>query len=109
MNRLFFCYRTILTCVVMTMLSIVTASGTESSQNGEKYHVWEMVEVTLTSRKTYNNPFTEMTVWLDLKGPGFNKRCYGFWDGGNTFRIRITATTPGTWTWKSGSKPADPG
>jgi len=41
-----------------------------------------------------------MTVWVDLKGPGFNKRCYGFWDGGKTFRIRITATAPGTWTWR---------
>jgi len=21
-------------------------------------------------------------VWVQLKGPGFDKRCYGFWDGG---------------------------
>ena len=44
-----------------------------------------------------------------LTGPGFNKRVYGFWDGGQTFRVRIVATQPGTWNWKSGSAPDDPG
>jgi hypothetical protein len=57
----------------------------------------------------YKNPYTDLLVWVDLKGPGFEKRCYGFWDGGKTFRVRVTATAPGTWTWRSGSKPADPG
>lgn len=50
-----------------------------------------------------------MIVWVDLTGPGFNKRVYGFWDGGETFRVRIVATEPGKWTWKSGSAPDDPG
>jgi len=50
-----------------------------------------------------------MKVWVDLMGPGFNKRCYGFWDVGNTFRVRLTATEPGLWTWESGSLPADRG
>ena len=93
----------------MAALNIMTVFCATASDDVEKYHVWEKVEITLTSKKTYNNPYTEMTVWLDLEGPGFNKRCYGFWDGGNTFRVRITATAPGTWTWRSGSGPTDPG
>ena len=46
---------------------------------------------------------------MDLTGPNFKKRVYGFWDGGQTFRVRVVATAPGTWTWRSGSTPADPG
>ena len=54
-------------------------------------------------------PVTEVSVWVELSGPHFNKRVYGFWDGGQTFRVRLLATEPGAWKWRSGSNPADPG
>jgi len=76
---------------------------------GDTVGVWEKVEITLRSEQTYANRYADVTVWVDLKGPGFEKRCYGFWDGGKTFRVRVLATAPGTWTWESGSQPADPG
>jgi len=72
-------------------------------------HVWEKQEVTLTSARTFANPYTDVVVWVDLRGPGFNKRAYGFWDGGQTFRVRLAATAAGAWTWRSGSAPSDPG
>jgi hypothetical protein len=72
-------------------------------------HVWEKVELTLHATNQYTNPYTQVVAWVDLKGPGFDKRCYGFWDGSNVFRVRVLATAPGTWTWRSGSEPADPG
>jgi hypothetical protein len=100
---------TLVLFVIMAMLTIVTISCIDSSSGKENYHVWEKVEITLVSTKTYDNPYSEMNVWVDLKGPGFSKRCYGFWDGGNTFRVRITAPEPGIWTWSSGSLPADRG
>ena len=34
-------------------------------------------------------------MWVDLQGPGFERRCYGFWDGGDVFRVRVLATAPG--------------
>ncbi len=72
-------------------------------------HVWEKQEITLTAKNKYKNPYTDVTVWVDLIGPGFSKRVYGFWDGGSTFHLRLVATQPGTWTWSSGSDPEDPG
>ncbi len=72
-------------------------------------HCWEKRELTFTATGTYSNPYTDVTVWVDLKGPGFAKRVYGFWDGGSTFRVRVAATAPGEWTWSSGSSPADAG
>ena len=72
-------------------------------------HVWEKVEITLHARQSFANPYTDAVVWVDLAGPGFAKRCYGFWDGGDVFRVRLLATAPGTWRWTSGSRPADPG
>src|SRR5579872_6898126 len=72
-------------------------------------HVWEKQEVTLTAARDFGNPYTEVTVWVDLTGPHFHKRVYGFWDGGRTFNVRVVATEPGEWRWTSGSEPADAG
>lgn len=72
-------------------------------------HVWEKVELTFHAKNAYPNPYTNIEVWVDLKGPGFDKRCYGFWDGGDVFRVRVLATQPGPWSWRSGSSPEDPG
>ncbi len=92
--------------IAMGLPSLCAASSTG---DGIITHVWDKVEIPLTAQATYENPYTEVTVWVNLKGPGFDKRCYGFWDGDNTFRVRVTAPAPGTWTWHSGSRPADPG
>ncbi|MCG8401096.1 MAG: DUF4038 domain-containing protein, partial [Firmicutes bacterium] len=67
------------------------------------------VEIVLESNNTYDNPYTEIEVWVDLKGPGFDKRVYGFWDGGSVFKVRITAASPGTWSCISGSNQFDSG
>lgn len=72
-------------------------------------HVWEKHEITLTAERDYANPYTDIAFWIELEGPGFKRRCYGFWDGGKTFRVRVTAAAPGQWRWRSGSDPQDPG
>jgi len=72
-------------------------------------HVWEKREILLSSKRTFPNPYTDVVVWVDLAGPGFNKRVYGFWNGGNEFCVRLVATAPGTWRWHSGSEPSDAG
>ena len=73
------------------------------------YHVWEKVEISLRAAESYENPYTQVEVWVDLEGPAFKKRCYGFWDGGETFRVRVMATSPGKWKWVSGSNQSDTG
>ena len=72
-------------------------------------HPWEKVEIVLTATRDYPNPYVDVEVWVELSGPGFTKRCYGFWDGGRTYRVRVVATAPGQWTWRSGSNQDDPG
>jgi hypothetical protein len=98
--------------LLTTVLLLTGTSGTgdRSPQKEKKViHTWEKQEIKLEALGRYANPYTDVEVWIDLKGPGFKKRCYGFWDGDNVFRVRILATGPGRWTWESGSKPADRG
>ncbi|MCL2318566.1 MAG: DUF4038 domain-containing protein, partial [Treponema sp.] len=71
--------------------------------------LWEVQEVALQAAKAFENPYMDVDVWIDLEGPGFKKRVYGFWDGGNTFKVRYTAVHPGQWSYRSGSFPEDLG
>jgi len=72
-------------------------------------HVWERHEIALSARQVHANPYAGVDVWVDLRGPGFAKRVYGFWDGGGIFRVRVLAVSPGEWTWTSGSNTGDAG
>ncbi|MHC5055293.1 MAG: apiosidase-like domain-containing protein [Planctomycetota bacterium] len=71
-------------------------------------HVWEEVEITLRAERAYANPYTDVEVWVELSGPGFERRCQGFWDGGDVFRVRVVAAEPGEWSWRSGATVDDP-
>jgi hypothetical protein len=86
----------------------VLASGAAAGQ--PPVRVWELQEIELRASGSYENPYVDVECWVDLKGPGFAKRVYGFWDGGRTFRVRVVATAPGDWHWVSGSnRPSDAG
>ncbi|MBN2588873.1 MAG: DUF4038 domain-containing protein [Sedimentisphaerales bacterium] len=69
--------------------------------------VWQMKEIELQAANTYDNYYADVTCWIELKGPNFSKRIYGFWDGGNIFKVRFVATSPGKWQWTSGSNQPD--
>lgn len=72
-------------------------------------HVWEKVEIELLAQNEYSDPYNQVDVWVDLEGPNFCKRAYGFWDGGNSFKVRVLANAAGEWTWRSGSNQDDAG
>jgi hypothetical protein len=91
-----------------TLLALIFVFG-HSPAALAAVHVWEKQELTFASTNSYANPYTDVVIWVDLKGPGFSKRVYGFWDGGRSFKVRLVATMPGQWTWISGSQPEDAG
>ena len=76
--------------------------------------IYEKVEISFTSEHLYENPYKHVEVWVNLKGPQFNKKIYGFYDGLNEegkaiFKIRMTAVIPGNWHWTSGANVLDSG
>lgn len=75
----------------------------------KEVHVWELVEINLEAEDSYENPYTDVDVWVQLKGPDFDKKVWGFWDGDNVFKVRVVAIAPGEWKWQSGASVDDPG
>lgn len=83
-----------------------TASLGARLESGE-VRVWQMQEVTFEAAREYANPYVDVELWIDLEGPDFKRRVYGFWDGGRTFKVRFVATKPGDWSWRSASNRSD--
>ena len=78
-------------------------------QSGEA-HVWQVQEITFAAAGNYKNPYVDVECWVELEGPGFHRRVYGFWDGGRTFKVRVVATAAGDWSWRAASNhPEDAG
>ena len=64
--------------------------------------VWQRWEQVLTSARRYGNPYADVTLRVRYTGPGGRSlRAYGFWDGGDTFRIRCAFPIVGTWRWET--------
>ena len=70
----------------------------------EKY---EIFEVTLYTNNFYSNPYEQ--VWLETTfiGPSETKTIPGFWDGGNTWKIRFSPDSTGEWSYTTSSNDSD--
>ncbi|MCG6913323.1 DUF4038 domain-containing protein [bacterium BMS3Abin03] len=91
---------------IVILISLISVSFIKAD-NPSEIHVWEMKEIKLQAEQTYDNYYTEVECWVELKGPDFSKRVYGFWNGDNNFAVRIVATKSGKWEWVSSSNQPD--
>lgn len=65
---------------------------------------WSVQELALQATGAYTNPWLDTAISAEFRGPGGeNVVVKGFWDGGQTFRIRWTPTASGRWTWSTRS------
>lgn len=70
--------------------------------DGPGPHAWQRWEHTLTSARQHHNPYADMTLRVRYTGPdGRRLDGYGFWDGGQVFRIRCAFPAPGLWQWET--------
>ncbi len=95
--------------LIAVSITIAAQAAHARLQSGE-VHVWEVQEIVLGSQRDYPNPYVDVECWVELEGPDFRRRVYGFWDGGRVFKVRVVATHPGEWSWRVGSnQPSDKG
>lgn len=62
---------------------------------------WRLAELSFESEKTYSDPFADVTLDLLLYGNGRLYTVPGFWDGGNTWRVRFVCPSAGVWQCKT--------
>jgi hypothetical protein len=89
------------THVLIWACALITA-GSVSAAAGPNPHTWQRWEYTFTSTRDYANPYADVTLRVTYTGPkGQTLQTCGFWDSGDTFRIRCAFPSPGTWQWKT--------
>lgn len=66
--------------------------------------LWSRFEVVLQSSTSYENPLQDVEVRVAFTAPSGARRVVdAFWDGGSTWRARLTPDEQGTWTFVSSS------
>ena len=66
------------------------------------------MEIPLVSTRPVDNPYTGVFLDIDFRSPdGRTISIPGFWDGGQTWRIRFAPTQVGNWSWRSRSDDPD--
>ena len=67
-----------------------------------KIERWHRVEIALSGKVPYANPYADAKVSAAFTGPeGQSIYREAFWDGGNAWKIRFAPTVSGHWTWKT--------
>jgi hypothetical protein len=65
-------------------------------------------EIALATTKSYDNPYTDVILDVELTGPDRHTiRIPGYWDGGKNWKIRFAPPKVGNWTWKTFSTDKD--
>lgn len=94
--------RLVFLLLLAKMLSFAAFAGDIEMGQLEPVPVWTRWEQVLKSEKEYANPYRDVTLRVTFKGPkGQSFDGYGFWDGGQTFKIRAAFSVPGEWTWST--------
>lgn len=67
--------------------------------------IWSKLELTFLSSQAYNNPLYDLKEFsCTFQSPtGITHKIAGFWDGGQTFRVRFAPDELGTWTYETSS------
>src|ERR1700743_570489 len=61
---------------------------------------WGRFEQSFKSGVIYENPFQQCTLKVTFVSPlGETNLVYGFWDGGQIWRVRFSPNQPGRWTY----------
>jgi hypothetical protein len=88
--------------IVINGVASATSSGITSAN--ETIGKWEVYEVTLITTNSYSNPYKDVTLSATFNGPGGEELTLeSFWDGGNTWKVRMAPTKVGTWTYTTTS------
>ncbi len=96
----------ILLCLVVPSAVVGAAARPSQAKSPEQptseATAWQRWEHVLTGSRNYDNPYADVTLQVTYTDPaGQTIEGYGFWDGGNTFRIRCAFPASGTWHWQT--------
>ncbi|MFG1911866.1 DUF4038 domain-containing protein [Kribbella sp. NPDC048928] len=95
--------------LVTLSLGTLVVPGAEAGGASASYTVetWRSLEIPLTARATYADPFADVQATATFRGPqGRVITRPAFWDGGSSWKVRFAPPSAGTWTMRTSSNDA---
>jgi hypothetical protein len=86
--------------------SLIAAAG-DAPSFAPRVEQWGVQELTLRSRRTYNNPFADASIQARFRSQGKDITVDGFYDGNHTWKVRFMPEASGTWTFTTVSTDPD--
>ena len=103
--------RLVLPLLLVAALAILIPRFSSEAAPVPEVQQWTVHEIDLSTPSKYDNPYTEVEVWavfVNEKGDSLLRP--GFWDGGNSWKIRFAPPDTGrVWTWETRSSNQDGG
>jgi len=65
--------------------------------------IWEKLEISFTSSNSYHRPTHDVRKFnfVFTSPTGIERKVNGFWDGGDSWKVRFQPDELGEWSWKS--------
>ncbi|MFP4173193.1 MAG: DUF4038 domain-containing protein [Candidatus Hydrogenedentota bacterium] len=103
----------------LCLAAVLGVMGSIAGAEVSELHTWEVYEAEWTAEGSYDNPYVEVPpdagqdlvtaefVGVSGEAEGETLEAVGFWDGGDTWRVRFAPPLPGRWEYRTQSD--DPG
>jgi len=86
----------------LMFLILAACAGTRGAEG--KVPRWGVFEISLFSAIEHTNPYTDVELSCDFRGPGGKTfGVEGFWDGGGTWKVRFAPDAVGQWSYTTSS------
>jgi hypothetical protein len=91
--------------VLLVFVSLLVANSSvmaNGNNNGAiSTEIWRAAEITLTSSANYTDPLFDNEIIATFYGPNNTVITRpGYWDGGDTWKVRFAPTLEGAWTYQ---------
>ncbi|MBQ7363989.1 MAG: DUF4038 domain-containing protein, partial [Clostridia bacterium] len=91
-----------------TYLPVFAQTADTATKSYEKVEVWERTDIVLASEVGYSDPYRDVEIsatFTHTDGTAID--LYGFWNGGNEWRVRFAPTKVGVWSYEITCSNAD--
>jgi hypothetical protein len=99
---LFLGYLSLVPCSSATTLVLNPSVTSNISTNNPQVGQWDKFEETIVNSKSYKDPYNDVSLEVTYTGPnGRVVKFSGFYDGGNTWKIRFMPDNTGLWKYQA--------
>ncbi len=85
---------------VLAVFSCTSTQTFGASSASETTPLFGIFEISIDAAGKHSNPYTAIDATATLQSPdGARSRIPLFWDGGQTWKLRVSPDKEGTWTW----------